>query len=146
MQFNCRVDAAHFDDEENIWRSEVNGAADVLPLADHGRRPAVDPDHAAGWTAVTTFKGDSFHTFYWPHEGYDLTGKKVGIIGTGATAIQVIGDIADKVGSLHVFQRRANWAAPLNNSKISKSKWRRSARRYRRDLRGLLPHPWWLRA
>ena len=79
---------------------------------------------------VADFKGDSFHTFSWPHEGYDLTGKKVGIIGTGATAIQVIGDIADKVGSLHVFQRRANWAAPLNNSKISKEEMAEIRSRY----------------
>ena len=48
----------------------------------------------------------------------ELAGKKVAIIGTGATAIQVIGEIADKVGSLTVFQRRPNWSAPLNNSPI----------------------------
>ena len=68
---------------------------------------------------VDDFKGRSFHTFYWPHEGIDLRDKRVGIIGTGATAIQVIAEIADKVGDLTVFQRRPNWAAPLNNSRIS---------------------------
>src|SRR6185312_14542526 len=49
----------------------------------------------------------------------ELAGKRVGIIGTGATAIQVIGEIADKVGELTVFQRRPNWSAPLNNSPLS---------------------------
>ena len=119
MQFNCHVDAAHFDDEENIWRLTVNGSRRMscrwlimgVGLLSIPTMPRLD--------GVDDFKGDSFHTFHWPHEGYDLTGKKVGIIGTGATAIQVIGDIADKVGSLDVFQRRANWAAPLNNSEIS---------------------------
>ena len=48
-----------------------------------------------------------------------MAGKKVAIIGTGATAIQIIGEIADKVGELTVFQRRPNWAAPLNNGPIS---------------------------
>ena len=65
------------------------------------------------------FKGRSFHTFHWPHEPVELAGKKVAIIGTGATAIQIIGEIADKVGELTVFQRRPNWSAPLNNGPIS---------------------------
>ena len=68
---------------------------------------------------MDTFKGRSFHTFYWPHEPVELAGKKVAIIGTGATGIQVIGEIADKVGDLTVFQRRPNWSAPLNNGPIS---------------------------
>ena len=68
---------------------------------------------------MDSFKGRSFHTFHWPHEPVDMTGKKVAIIGTGATAIQVIGEIADKVGELTVFQRRPNWSAPLNNGPIS---------------------------
>ena len=65
------------------------------------------------------FKGKSFHTFHWPHEPVDLAGKKVAVIGTGATGIQVIADIADKVADLTVFQRRPNWSAPLNNGPIS---------------------------
>ena len=65
------------------------------------------------------FKGRSFHTFYWPHEPVELAGKKVAVIGTGATGIQVIAEIADKVGELTVFQRRPNWSAPLNNGPIS---------------------------
>jgi cation diffusion facilitator CzcD-associated flavoprotein CzcO len=68
---------------------------------------------------METFKGRSFHTFYWPHEPVEMSGKKVAIIGTGATAIQIIGEIADKVGELTVFQRRPNWASPLNNGPIS---------------------------
>src|SRR6202012_4454972 len=64
-------------------------------------------------------KGVSFPTFYWPHQPLDLAGKKVAVIGTGATGIQLIGEIADKVGDLTVFQRRPNWSAALNNSAIS---------------------------
>jgi cation diffusion facilitator CzcD-associated flavoprotein CzcO len=130
MQFNCKVDSAHFDDEENIWNLVVNGDRKMscrwlimgVGLLSIPTMPRLD--------GVDDFKGDSFHTFHWPHEGYDLTGKKVGIIGTGATAIQVIGEIADKVGSLHVFQRRANWAAPLNNSKISEEQMAEIRSRY----------------
>ncbi|MED5361751.1 MAG: cyclohexanone monooxygenase, partial [Actinomycetota bacterium] len=55
---------------------------------------------------------------------------RVGIIGTGATAIQVIGEIADKVGELTVFQRRPNWVAPLNNSEISEDQMEEIRARY----------------
>jgi cation diffusion facilitator CzcD-associated flavoprotein CzcO len=68
---------------------------------------------------MDSFKGRSFHTFHWPQEPVDMAGKRVAVIGTGATGIQVIGEIADKVGELTVFQRRPNWSAPLNNSPIS---------------------------
>ena len=90
-----------------------------MPVRHSRDRPAVDADAAAAAKAWTVSRGRSFHTFHWPHEPVELAGKKVAIIGTGATAIQIIGEIADKVGELTVFQRRPNWSAPLNNSPIS---------------------------
>ncbi len=119
MQFNCRVEAAHFDEAGNLWRLKISDGRELtcrfvvmaLGLLSTPTYPRLKN--------MDKFKGRSFHTFHWPHEPVDLTGKKVAVIGTGATAIQVIGEIADKVGHLTVFQRRPNWAAPLNNSKIS---------------------------
>merc|ERR1711981_135602 len=69
---------------------------------------------------ISDFRGRSWHTSRWPDDAGTLVGKRVGIIGTGATAIQTIQTIAPEVGSLHVFQRTPNWTAPLRNSKISK--------------------------
>ena len=66
-----------------------------------------------------------------------MAGKRVAVIGTGATGIQVIGEIADKVGELTVFQRRPNWSAPLNNGPISESGDGRHPPALRRDLRRL---------
>lgn len=119
MQFNCRLEAAHYDDAENLWRLKVNDGRELtcrfmimglglLSMPTMPRVPGVDD-----------FKGQSFHTFYWPHEPVELKGKKVAVIGTGATAIQLIPEVAKEAGHLTVFQRRPNWAAPLNNSKIS---------------------------
>ena len=76
-------------------------------------------DPAAAARAWTRFKGRSFHTFHWPHEPVDMAGKRVAVIGTGATGIQVIGEIADKVGELTVFQRRPNWSARSTTAPIS---------------------------
>jgi cation diffusion facilitator CzcD-associated flavoprotein CzcO len=67
---------------------------------------------------VDSFKGQSFHTARWPHEPVDFTGKRVAVIGTGATGVQTIQTIAGSVGHLTVFQRTPNWCAPLHNGKI----------------------------
>jgi cation diffusion facilitator CzcD-associated flavoprotein CzcO len=62
----------------------------------------------------------SCHTHRWPKEGVDFAGKPVGNIGTGATAVQTIQELAKTVSHLTVFQRTPNWCAPLHNAKISK--------------------------
>ncbi|MBN9488483.1 MAG: NAD(P)/FAD-dependent oxidoreductase [Alphaproteobacteria bacterium] len=119
MQFNCRVDGAEWDEAGSFWQLKVSDGRTLttrflvlaLGLLSIPARPRYE--------GMGSFKGRSFHTFDWPHEGVPLAGKKVAVIGTGATAIQVIGEIADKVGELTVFQRRPNWAAPLNNGLIS---------------------------
>jgi cation diffusion facilitator CzcD-associated flavoprotein CzcO len=130
MQFNCRVESAHFDEDADLWRLHVSDGRDLtcrflalgLGLLSQPTLPRI--------AGREDFQGPAFHTYYWPHEGIDLKGKRVAIIGTGATAIQVIGAIAPEVGSLHVFQRRANWAAPLNNYEISAEKMAEIRARY----------------
>ena len=122
MQFNVRVKAAHWNDEDGLWRLSLDDNRTLscrflimgTGLLSQPTMPNID--------GINDFQGDSFHTYYWPHEEVKLAGKRVAVIGTGATAIQVIGEIADKVGDLKIFQRRANWAAPLNNYKIDNAK------------------------
>ncbi len=65
-----------------------------------------------------SFAGQSFHTARWPREPVDFAGKRVAVIGTGATGVQTIQTIAADVGHLTVFQRTPNWCAPLHNGKI----------------------------
>ncbi len=135
MQFNSRVVAAHWDEGAGLWRLTVRDERDAstrtltcrfvvmtLGLLSQPTAPRLE--------GMADFKGRSFHTYYWPQEKVDLTGKKVAVIGTGATAIQVIGEIADKVGELTVFQRRPNWSAPLNNSTISQAEMAEIRSRY----------------
>jgi cation diffusion facilitator CzcD-associated flavoprotein CzcO len=75
--------------------------------------------------AVDTFKGRSCHTHDWPKETIDFAGKRVAVIGTGATAVQTIQEVAKTVGHLTVFQRTPNWCAPLHNDKIGEEEMRR---------------------
>ena len=119
MRFNSRVKAAHFDDAETLWtvtlESSEQASAPILitglgPLSAH-TLPNIE--------GRESFAGQAFHTARWPREPVDLKGKRIGVIGTGATAIQAITEIAKDAGTLHVFQRTPNWAAPLHNRKIT---------------------------
>jgi len=118
MQFGCALEAAVFDDGANCWVLTLQNGRTITTrflLTAIGMLSAATMPRIQG---VETFEGESFHTYYWPQERVTLEGKRVGIIGTGATAVQVIGEIADKVAELTVFQRRPNWCAPLHNGPI----------------------------
>ncbi|MFT4581558.1 MAG: cation diffusion facilitator CzcD-associated flavoprotein CzcO [Gammaproteobacteria bacterium] len=119
MQFGSRVEAMVFDENTDTWNLSLQ---DGRKLTTHFVITAVgvlSTPTLPKFEGMDSFKGTSFHPFYWPHEHLDLRGKRVAVIGTGATAIQFIPEIAKEVSHLTVFQRRPNWAAPLNNSVIS---------------------------
>jgi len=120
IRFNAAVESMTFDDDEAIWRVKLSDGGEELTT-----RFVVT---AIGVLSVPTypqiegmdsFHGPSFHPFDWPTEPVDLAGKRVAVIGTGATAIQLIPEVAKEAEHLTVFQRRPNWAAPLNNGLIS---------------------------
>ncbi len=119
MRFGCDVTAMTFDDATSRWTIDVADGrrfeARVVITA-LGLLSAKTPPRYPG---MDRFSGASFHTFDWPHEDIDLTGKRVAVIGTGATGVQVIGAIAERVGELVVYQRRPNWCAPLHNRPIT---------------------------
>ncbi|MSP30331.1 MAG: NAD(P)/FAD-dependent oxidoreductase [Acetobacteraceae bacterium] len=120
MQFGSTVTAAHWDAVANQWtvtlESGEQARAGFLFTA-IGILSAYTLPSIPG---RDSFKGPAYHPARWPHTPVDFTGKRVGIIGTGATAIQAIPEIAKQAKQLTVFQRRPNWAAPLHNAKISK--------------------------
>lgn len=70
---------------------------------------------------IESFRGISTHTAKWPQEGIDLKGKRVGVIGTGASGVQTIQEIAGDVEHLTVFQRTPNFALPMRQGKLSKA-------------------------
>jgi len=119
IQFGSRVASAHYQEGPRRWDITLeNGrrySARFL-LTAIGILSAPTMPNIPG---IGSFKGQSCHTHAWPKEGVDFAGKRVGIIGTGATAVQTIQEIAKTVGQLTVFQRTPNWCAPLHNGKIS---------------------------
>src|SRR5215472_2076710 len=125
IQFRSRVVAAHYREGARSWDIVLEDgrhyAARFLITA-IGVLSAPTMPRIPG---VQTFRGESFHTHYWPKEPVSFEGKRVGVIGTGATAVQAITEIAKTVGHLTVFQRTPNWCAPLHNAKIGDDEMRR---------------------
>ena len=119
IRFNLRVEAAHFDEEYNLWNLHLSHgrvfSCRFLFLSLGGLSKKTLPR----FDGIEDFAGPWFHTIDWPHEPLDLQGKRVAVFGTGASGVQVIQTIAEEVDELSVLQRRPNWCAPLNNSKIS---------------------------
>ncbi len=118
IRFRTEVLEARWDDEAQEWEvrtrepdgSERTDRYEILVSAVGQLNRPKYPDVPG----VGTFAGPAFHTARWDHS-VDLAGKRVGIIGTGASAAQVIPEIAPVVGSLRVFQRTPPWLAPTPN-------------------------------
>jgi cation diffusion facilitator CzcD-associated flavoprotein CzcO len=118
IQFKSRVTAAIYQEDTRSWRITLeDGTAHTCRFLITAIGPLSTPT-LPRIDGRDTFQGQAFHTARWPHEPVDFAGKRVAVIGTGATGIQTIQTIASEVGHLTVFQRTANWAAPLHNGKI----------------------------
>ncbi|MEM7362633.1 MAG: NAD(P)/FAD-dependent oxidoreductase [Pseudomonadota bacterium] len=118
FQCGLTVESAQFDPDDNTWSVDLSDGRTLqcrFLMTAVGLLSAHTLPKIPG---MENFKGQSFHTYHWPKKPVEMRGQRVGIIGTGATGVQVIAEIADKVGELTVFQRRPNWCAPLNNGPI----------------------------
>lgn len=116
IQFSTAVESATFNDTAASWtittsRGDVVTAKFIVSAA--GCLSAVQQPDIPG---LSSFKGELFYTAAWPKEGVDFTGKKVGVIGTGASGVQAIPRIAKQASHLTVFQRTANWVIPVWNA------------------------------
>jgi cyclohexanone monooxygenase len=119
IQLDTRVEACVFDETTNRWSVTISGGetvtAQFVVLAtgclSNARRPDIK--------GLDTFKGQVYHTGNWPHEPVDFTGLRVGVIGTGSSAIQSIPVIAEQAKHLTVFQRTANFSIPARNAPLA---------------------------
>ena len=129
IQFKARVASAHWQGAEG----QAQGRHWAVTLEDGSRHTARHLITAIGvlsaptlprFQGIDTFQGQSFHTARWPHEPVDFRGKRVAVIGTGATGVQTIQEVAKTAGHLTVFQRTPNWCAPLHNRPITEEEQR----------------------
>jgi len=118
IRFSSRVAAAHYQETTREWEVTTEDGARFRSrflITAIGPLSAPTMPRIEG---VESFTGRSFHTARWPHEPVSFEGKRVAVIGTGATGVQTIQEVAKTAGHLTVFQRTPNWCAPLLNSKI----------------------------
>lgn len=119
MQFNTSIDKAVYDETGKFWTVYPEGkdpvTTRVLILAtgflSQPKKPNID--------GIDSFSQKIIHTAEWDHN-YDLSGKRVAMIGTGATAVQLIPEISDRVKSMDVYQRTPIWVLPKVNPKMPK--------------------------
>jgi cation diffusion facilitator CzcD-associated flavoprotein CzcO len=118
IQFRSRVTAATYEEGARSWSVALeDGSRFRTRFLITAIGPLSTPT-LPRIEGLDAFQGQSFHTARWPHQPVDFAGKRVAVIGTGATGVQTIQTIARTVGHLTVFQRTPNWCAPLHNSKI----------------------------
>jgi cyclohexanone monooxygenase len=119
IQLNTRVDRAAFDESTNAWQVATSDGKTVnakyVVLATGCLSNARVPDIKG----LPDFKGKVYHTGHWPHEPVDFTDLRVGVIGTGSSAIQSVPVIAEQASQLFVFQRTANFSIPARNAALT---------------------------
>jgi cyclohexanone monooxygenase len=119
ISFDTLVTSAHFDDAAHRWDITTDTgetfSARFCVMATGCLSNARVPD----FKGLDSFKGETYHTGQWPHEGVDLSGKRVGVIGTGSSAIQAIPVMAEQAGELVVFQRTPNFSIPSRNGPMT---------------------------
>jgi cyclohexanone monooxygenase len=111
--FDTTLEDASWDDAAGRWNvrtSRGDLTADVVVSAAGALSDPKNPDIEG----FDSFSGEVFHSSRWNHD-HDLTGKRVAVIGTGASAIQIVPEIAEKVAHLDVYQRTAPWVIPRND-------------------------------
>ena len=119
IRFNSRVESCVYDEDANRWELTMQDGHKARGQFLITAVGLLSAHYVPDFEGIHDFKGPWFHTGRWPKEGIDLAGKRVGVVGTGATAVQLITEIAREVGHLTVFQRTANYCAPLRNRPIT---------------------------
>jgi cyclohexanone monooxygenase len=115
IQFETRVESAHFNEEAAFWTVTTSGREVVTAQFVIMATGCLSSTNTPDISGIKRFTGDIHHTGQWPHEGVDFSGKRVGVIGTGSSGIQAIPIIAEESEHLTVFQRTAQYAIPAAN-------------------------------
>jgi cyclohexanone monooxygenase len=119
IQFETRVTTASFDETQKCWRIETDRGDRVSAKFCIMAVGCLSAANHVPFRGRADFRGPVYHTGEWPHGGVDFTGLRVGVIGTGSSAIQSIPIIAQQASHLTVFQRTATYSVPAWNAKLT---------------------------
>jgi cation diffusion facilitator CzcD-associated flavoprotein CzcO len=119
MRFDTPVTSAIYDEAARTWSVAAGDGSVVRTRFLVAATGVLSVPYFPDVPGRLTFRGASHHTGTWPATPVDFAGKRVAVIGTGSSGVQVIPAIAGEVASLTVYQRSANWCTPLNNAPIT---------------------------
>ncbi len=119
IRLGARVRSAIFDEATNRWQVETEDGRRASTRFLIAATGLLSAHHLPDIPGIESFQGESFHTSRWPHDPVNFTGKRVGVIGTGSTGVQIIPEVAKECAHLTVFQRTPNYCSPLGNSPIT---------------------------
>ena len=122
IEFDTRVTEATFDEAGKVWVIRTDKGDIVTAQYFISAVGCLSSSNQPTFKGAETFEGKSYHTGHWPHGGVDFTARRVGVIGTGASAVQAIPVIAQQAKRLTVFQRTANYCVPARNGKVDPEK------------------------
>lgn len=120
-QFDTRVESADFDEKNKVWRVNKSDGETItcryfVPCLGFASKPVV-PD----FPGKERFQGEAFHTALWPQYGLNMYGKRIAIIGTGASAVQVLQEASKEAKQVTIFQRTPNLTIPMRQRELSKA-------------------------
>src|SRR5690606_25061067 len=118
MRFNTTVEGARWDEDARLWRVALAGGQTLSTRYLITATGFVSQPHTSHIPGITSFAGKIIHTTAWDDD-YDLAGRRVAIIGTGATAVQLIPELAKHVADLTVYQRTPIWVVPKIDFRFS---------------------------
>jgi cation diffusion facilitator CzcD-associated flavoprotein CzcO len=138
IQLETRVTSATFDEKANRWTVKTDRGEVVTAKYCIMATGCLSVPKDIDLPGADNFKGKTYHTGRWPHEGVNFAGKKVAVVGTGSSAIQSIPQIAKQAARVTVFQRTPNFSLPAHNAPARPevaADWRANREAYRRAQR-----------
>lgn len=144
IQLSTRVVQAHYDEASGRWQIATDDGARFSARYCVMASGCLSSVNRPDFDGLEDFEGDWHHSARWPQEAVELAGKRVGVIGTGSTGIQLIPQLAKQAEHLYVFQRTANFSMPAHNSPLdpeiqqaAKADYRKRRRLARESLSGV---------
>ncbi|MDD9722822.1 NAD(P)/FAD-dependent oxidoreductase [Cognatishimia sp. D5M38] len=120
-QFDTRVNGAEFDERQRVWKVHKDDGETItcryfVPCLGFASKPVIP-----NFPGRDTFRGVAHHSAHWPQYGLDMDDKRIAIIGTGASAVQILQEASKTARQVTVFQRTPNLTIPMRQKKLSKA-------------------------
>ncbi|KAF4552244.1 Pyridine nucleotide-disulfide oxidoreductase-like protein 12 [Elsinoe fawcettii] len=130
VAFNARVVGAQFNKDTHMWDIKTEDGRTAHARYFINAIGFAAKRHFPDWKGLDTFKGEMYHSSFWPQEGVNVKGKRVAVIGTGSTGVQIAQETAKEASSVTVFQRTPNLCLPMRQRKLTKEEQDKAKEKY----------------